>query len=228
MRPDPAPMTWMIAAHSALWSMSVSEARCTLRILPRIGSSAWKSLRRASLAVPSALSPSTMNSSDCSTSLERQSASFAGSDEVSSAFLRREISFCLRADTRARISLTIFSSTIDACAFVSRFVELSSAPSSVSTTRETIARTGPVPSTSLVWPSNCGSAMRTVTTAVNPARMSSFSMRSAPSFAVILRRRAFASMVLRTTFTSPCSNPARWVPPLGVEMMLTKERTSVS
>ena len=41
MRPEPAPMTWMIAAHSALLSMSVTEAFWTLRILPRIGSSAW-------------------------------------------------------------------------------------------------------------------------------------------------------------------------------------------
>jgi hypothetical protein len=42
--------------------MSLIEAFWTLRILPRIGSSAWKSLERASLAVPSAESPSTMNS----------------------------------------------------------------------------------------------------------------------------------------------------------------------
>ena len=43
--------------------MSAREAFCTLRILPRIGSSAWNSEFRASLAVPSAESPSTMNSS---------------------------------------------------------------------------------------------------------------------------------------------------------------------
>ena len=34
-------MTWMIAAHSAFLSMSETEAFWTLRILPRIGSSAW-------------------------------------------------------------------------------------------------------------------------------------------------------------------------------------------
>ena len=56
-------MTWMIAAHSVFLSMSASEAFCTLRILPRIGSRAWNSESRASLAVPSAESPSTMNSS---------------------------------------------------------------------------------------------------------------------------------------------------------------------
>jgi hypothetical protein len=48
---------------------------------------------------------------------------------------------------------------------------------------------GGVPSTSLVCPSNCGSASRTVTTAVSPARMSSFSTLSAPT----LRRRALSS-----------------------------------
>jgi hypothetical protein len=59
--------------------MSLMDAFWTLRILPRMGSSAWKSDDRASLAVPSALSPSTMNSSLRSTSSLRQSASLAGS-----------------------------------------------------------------------------------------------------------------------------------------------------
>jgi hypothetical protein len=81
-------MTWMIAAHSVFFSMSATEAFWTLRILPRIGSSAWKSEERASLAVPSALSPSTMNNSDRSTSWVRQSASLAGRVEDSKAVLR--------------------------------------------------------------------------------------------------------------------------------------------
>ena len=76
--PEPAPTTWMIEAHSAFFSMSPTEAFWTLRILPRIGSSAWNSELRASLAVPSAESPSTMNSSVRSMSLERQSASLDG------------------------------------------------------------------------------------------------------------------------------------------------------
>ena len=79
MRPEPAPTTWMIEAHSAFLSMSPTEAFWTLRILPRIGSSAWNSELRASLAVPSAESPSTMNSSVRSMSVARQSASLAGS-----------------------------------------------------------------------------------------------------------------------------------------------------
>ena len=79
VRPEPAPTTWMIEAHSAFLSMSPTEAFWTLRILPRIGSSAWNSELRASFAVPSAESPSTMNSSVRSLSSERQSASLAGS-----------------------------------------------------------------------------------------------------------------------------------------------------
>ena len=96
-------------------------------------------------------------------------------------------------------------------------------------TLPTIARTGPVPSTSLVCPSNCGSASRTVTTAVIPASTSSFSIRSEVSRAEIFSRRAFASTCLaHASAAAPASKPARWVPPLGVEMMLTKLRTSVS
>src|SRR5690625_6627598 len=45
LRPEPAPITWMIAAHSEFLSMSVMEAFCTLRILPRMGSRAWNSER---------------------------------------------------------------------------------------------------------------------------------------------------------------------------------------
>ena len=111
VRPEPAPMTWMIDAHSALPSMSDTDAFCTLRILPRMGSSAWYSLLRASLAVPSAESPSTMKSSVPSTSFDRQSASFVGSEEFSSAFLRRWVSLWARAEMRDFISETTFSSS---------------------------------------------------------------------------------------------------------------------
>ena len=86
----------MIAAHSAFFSMSDRDAFCTLRILPRIGSSAWNSESRASLAVPSAESPSTMNSS-LRSSADRQSTSLAGSAELASADLRRWFSRCSRA-----------------------------------------------------------------------------------------------------------------------------------
>ena len=92
----------MIEAHSAFFSMSPIDAFWTLRILPRIGSKRLELGVAASFAVPSAESPSTMNSSVRSTSLLRQSTSLAGSDDDSRAFLRRCASRCCRAATRVR------------------------------------------------------------------------------------------------------------------------------
>ncbi len=217
-------MTWMIEAHSAFLSMSETDAFWTLRILPRIGSSAWNSELRASLAVPIAESPSTMNSSERSTSVVRQSRSLDGRVELSRAFLRRWVSLCSRALMRDFISETTFSSSRAACALSPRLVDVSRSVSSFSTTLATMARTALVPRTSLVWPSNCGSARRTVTTAVMPARMSSFSGLSLPT----LSRRALTSICLRKTLTIDCSKPVTWVPPLGVVMMLTKDWSFVS
>ncbi|CAM5624454.1 hypothetical protein SALBM217S_04262 [Streptomyces griseoloalbus] len=147
-------MTWMIAPHSAFLSMSVTDDFCTLRILPRIGSSAWNSEFRASLAVPSAESPSTMNSSLRSTSSLRQSASLAGSEEDSRAVLRRWASLCWRAAMRVRAAATTFSMTTRACWAASRFVEVRNALSSLEITVFTMRRAAEVPSTSLVCPSN--------------------------------------------------------------------------
>ena len=94
--------------------------------------------------------------------------------------------------------------------------------SSFSTIRATRRCTGGVPSTSFVCPSNCGSASRTVTTAVSPSRQSSLTI-SSPFFNNRVPSRAFVN-----AFTTPRSKPETWVPPLGVAMMLTKERTWVS
>ena len=82
--------------------------------------------------------------------------------------MRRWVSLCSRALIRDFISEVTFSSSRAACCFSPRLVETSRSVSSFSTTRATMARTALVPSTSLVWPSNCGSARRTVTTAVRP------------------------------------------------------------
>ncbi len=123
-------MTWMIEAHSAFLSMSATDAFWTLRILPRIGSSAWNSELRASLAVPIAESPSTMNSSERSTSVVRQSRSLAGRVELSRAFLRRWVSLCSRALMRDFISETTFSSSSADCALSPRLVEVRRAVSS--------------------------------------------------------------------------------------------------
>ena len=125
MRPEPAPTTWMIEAHSAFLSMSPTEAFWTLRILPRIGSSAWNSELRASLAVPSAESPSTMNSSVRSLSVARQSASLAGSAEDSRAFLRRWVSLAAGGPRSGSWRPpTTFSITSWAWAFSARLVEV--------------------------------------------------------------------------------------------------------
>ncbi len=109
----------MIAAHSAFLSMSARDDFCTLRILPRIGSSAWNSESRASLAVPSAESPSTMNSS-LRSSADRQSTSLAGRLELASADLRRWFSRCSRAAIRVLAAAAILSRTALACCLAPR------------------------------------------------------------------------------------------------------------
>ncbi|CAB5121352.1 unannotated protein [freshwater metagenome] len=91
------------------------------------------------------------------------------------------------------------------------------------TTAETIRVAAAVPSTSFVWPSNCGSDMRTVTTVVIPSRMSSL----ITSISLLLRVLVARSASL-TTFTSARSKPTTCVPPLGVAMIFTNERCVVS
>ena len=174
----------MIEAHSALLSMSLTEAFCTFKIFPRIGSSAWYSLSRANLAVPRAESPSTMKSSLTAVSCVRQSTSFVGSEEDSRAFLRRWVSLWVRAEMRDFISATTFSSNMAACVLSSRFELSRRSVRAFAMVFETMLRTAGVPRTSLVWPSNCGSASRTVTTAVRPAKTSSFSTLSLPALSL--------------------------------------------
>ena len=195
-----------------------------MRILPRIGKSAWYSLSRAGFAVPSAESPSTMKSSERATSVDRQSTSLGGSEEDSRAFLRRWVSLCRRAEIRDFISATTFSSSMLVAVLSARAVEAKRAFRPSVTACATICRACGVPRTSLVCPSNWGSASCTVTTAVMPASTSSFSSLSLPT----LRRRALLATSSRTTFISACSNPATWVPPFGVAMMFTKLRVVVS
>ena len=202
--------------------MSPTLAFCTLRILPRIGSSAWNSELRAKLAVPRAESPSTMNSSLSSIELDRQSLSLGGKLDDSSAVLRRWFSLWTRAATRVRDAFTTFSMTVRACGRSDALVELRNLPSSVSTTWATNLVTGGVPSTSLVCPSNCGSGRRTVTTAVRPSSTSSLVI-SSPLFS-----SRVPSSPPRNAFNSPRSKPVTWVPPLGVATMFTNERSIVS
>ena len=86
VRPEPPPTTEIIDAHSAFFNTSATDAFWTFNIFPLIGSRAWNSEFLANFAVPNAESPSTMNNSVCSMSFDRQSASFAGSEDDSIAF----------------------------------------------------------------------------------------------------------------------------------------------
>ena len=79
---------------------------------------------RASLAVPSAESPSTMNSSLRSTSLLRQSASFAGSDDGLERVLAPLGLPVLAGGDPGPDAATTFSSTARACALSARLVEV--------------------------------------------------------------------------------------------------------
>ena len=87
--------------------MSTSQV---LRILPRSGRIAWKSLSRACLALPPAESPSTRNSSVRDRSCEMQSASLPGRAGPCVTFLRT-ICFSVfrRALARSIASCAIFS-----------------------------------------------------------------------------------------------------------------------
>jgi hypothetical protein len=69
----------MRSAISLLARILSAVALATLRILPRIGRIAWVLRSRACLALPPALSPSTMNSSVSPLPSPEQSVSLSGS-----------------------------------------------------------------------------------------------------------------------------------------------------
>ena len=213
----------MIDAHSLSSSICARDAFCTFRIFPRSGKIAWNSELRAALVVPSAESPSTINSSVRLTSSERQSANFVGREDDSRAFFRRCNSLWLLVAIRVRDAATIFSSTNLPFALSILFVVLKKALKLSATTLPTILMAAFVPSTSLVWPSNCGSVIRTVITAVKPSNTSSL-ITSASFFFKIPAARA-ASLI---TLVIERSKPWTCVPPLGVAMILTNERNVVS
>ena len=139
-----------------------------------------------------------------------------------SAFLRRWMSF---ADARRRASAARRRPSPGRRAPAPsrpRLVEVRNAFSSLGTTLATIRVAADVPSTSLVWPSNCGSASRTVTTAVRPSRTSSLMTSSSPA---LQQPRVAVSTFVERLGQRRARSPATWVPPLGVAMMLTNERT---
>jgi hypothetical protein len=110
---------------------------------------------------------------------------------------------------RVFISVTTFSSTRAVCALSSRFELANRSVIALVMVFATMLRIAGVPRISFVCPSNCGSAIRTVSTAVRPARMSSFSSLSPPFVdAETFSRRAFFSTSARRNLISPCSKPA--------------------
>ncbi len=76
---------------------------------------------------------------------------------------------------------------------------------------------GGLPSFPLVWPSNCGSASFTETTAVSPSRTSSPERLSSFPFSRLRLRAIALSVLVRAE-----RKPERWVPPSWVLMLLAK------
>src|SRR6266404_1890509 len=111
----PVPIAVMIAWISAFESTLLRRFFSLLMTLPRSGRMAWKSRSRASTAEPPAELPSTRNSSADSGSFDWQSASLPGSEELSSADLRRVRPRAHRRDRlvadRARILRVLFQET---------------------------------------------------------------------------------------------------------------------
>ena len=68
----------------------------------------------------------------------------------------------------------------------------------------------------MVWPSNCGSASRTVTTAVMPSVTSSLITSASPTLSALVWRITSLKVLVIAV-----SNPLTWVPPLGVAITLT-------
>ena len=78
-----------------------------------------------------------------------------------------------------------------------------------------------MPSSCLVWPLNCGSGNVTLIAATRPSWTSPFSARSLPVFAKRANFFVPASSTSFATFVIARSNPATWVPPSGVGIVLT-------
>ena len=154
---------------SSLSKALSSAAFSTLRIFPLSGRMAWMRLSRPCFAVPPAESPSTRKSSHFSGSLSEQSASLPGMPAPDITVLRWTISRAFLAAVLAVAARITFSMMIFAnLGFSSRYWSMAAEVAC-----DTTEVTSLLPSLVLVWPSNCGSATFTDTTAVRPSRKSS-------------------------------------------------------
>ena len=161
--------------------MSPTEAFWTLRILPRIGSSAWKSEDRASLAVPSALvafDDEQFGASDVVGATVGELGGHGGGFQR--VLAARDFLLLARRDAGPHLADDLF--------LQQRGLGLVVAVWGIQHRGNFLFHDlgddgahGEVPRISLVWPSNCGSASRTVTTAVSPARC-----RPSRSFVAVL------------------------------------------
>ena len=213
--PIPVPIAVIIAWISLFESTLLIRFFSLLMIFPRSGRIAWYVRSRPVFAEPPAESPSTMKSSASDGSRIEQSASLPGSEEPSSADLRRVSSRAWRAASRARIAaIALLQIARASWGFSSRNRE-----SEELTVVWTRPSTPGLPSFVFVCPSNCGLRSLTETTAARPSRTSSpsrlsFSFRSLSSVAF-----AFSVRV------SALRKPDRCVPPSTVLMLLAKVKT---
>ena len=192
------------------------RAFSTFRILPRSGSTAWKRRSRPCLALPPAESPSTMNSSHRAGSRSWQSASLPGSAMPSKAPLRTTRSRAFCAATRARAASNVFS-------MMRRASEGCSCRNVLSfslTTDCTCPATSLLPSRCFVCPSNWGSGIMMLITAVRPSRTSSPVKLASLSLSVPCLRAYSLSVRVRAV-----RNPVRCVPPLMLRMVLANVST---
>ena len=150
----------------------------TFKIFPRIGKIAWNSRFRPCFAEPPAESPSTINNSHFSGSLEEQSANFPGRLLISNVPLRRVISRARLAAIRALEATIPFSMICRPTVgfSIKNFMKCSE------NKRSTTVRTSELPSLVLVCPSNWGSGCLMEMTAVKPSRTSSPERFSSLSF----------------------------------------------
>ena len=120
----------------------------------------------------------------------------------------------MRAASRARAAVTAFS-------MMRRPMEgfsSSSGPSLAATADSTRPFTSGLPSRVLVWPSNCGSASFTLTTAERPSRVSSPVRFGSSSLSSLARRAYSLSARVRAE-----RKPVRWLPPSIVWMQFANE-----
>mmetsp|Transcript_7774 Transcript_7774/g.13821 ORF Transcript_7774/g.13821 Transcript_7774/m.13821 type:complete len:245 (+) Transcript_7774:569-1303(+) len=212
----PRPIPVMRFCTSLFLYIRASSFFSTFRILPRNGSTACVSRSRACLALPPALSPSTMNISDTAGSRLLQSASLPGRVELLSTDLDRARSRARLAASAAFAACWAFAITRSIiCGCCWRY-----SPSSSLTDWSTMRRTSGLPSFVLVCPSNSGSGTFTETIAVSPSRM--YSPLRFDSFSLSLfaaRAEAFRTLVRQNL------RPSMWDPPSMVRMLLANPRT---